>query len=151
MNNMKEVKIIQSKTEPNKNHLWLSDEGLKQFKGNGWEQVMSDGGSGGGSIADMLEYKDLRNSNELLAPFFISVSILAKTQDNLGLSVVPTSSVIGSDDPILAIGISLELPFMSSFNTNILTIKDALILNGILEDYNNLPNLTKEQFYNLNE
>lgn len=29
--------IIQSKTEPNKNNIWLSEEGLKKYGKNGWE------------------------------------------------------------------------------------------------------------------
>lgn len=154
MNNMKEVKIIQSKTEPNKNHLWLSDKGLKQFKGDGWEQVLSNdnGSSGDGNIVDMLEYKDLRNiSNEFLVPVFNSMAVLTKAQSDKGISIGPVGGFGGSDDTILAIGISLDLPFISYLSTNIVTVKDALILNELLEDYNNLPNITKEQFYNLNE
>ena len=33
--------IIQSKTEPNKNNLWLSEEGLKKYGKNGWEPLGS--------------------------------------------------------------------------------------------------------------
>ena len=44
--------IIQSKTEPNKNDIWLSEEGLKKYGKNGWEPLgggdteVSSGGSG---------------------------------------------------------------------------------------------------------
>lgn len=129
MNSMKEVKIIQSKTKPNKNHLWLSDEGLKQFKGNGWEQVLSNagGGSGGGNIIDMLEYKDLTNiSYEFLVPVFSSMAILLKAQNDKGIVLTPAHSYSDNDGTILAMGFSLDLPMMIPYiNPDILTVKDA--------------------------
>lgn len=52
---MEQIKVIKSNTEPNnKNVLWLSREGLKEFKGNGWEVISGDSG---GQVDDKLFIK----------------------------------------------------------------------------------------------
>lgn len=70
---MEQIKVIKSNTEPNnKNALWLSKEGLKEFKGNGWEVISrgnSESGSGGGSSMININYTDLvdlRNNSKLI-------------------------------------------------------------------------------------
>lgn len=58
--------IIQSKTEPNKNDIWLSEEGLKKYGKNGWEPLgggnsSNSGGSnsgGGGPVIIELSIGD---------------------------------------------------------------------------------------------
>lgn len=52
--------IIQSKTEPNKNDIWLSEEGLKKYGKNGWEPL------GGGGINDSTPVVNEVSGNELL-------------------------------------------------------------------------------------
>lgn len=50
--------IIQSKTEPNKNDIWLSEEGLKKYGKNGWEPLgggsNNSGGSNSGGYSDIM-------------------------------------------------------------------------------------------------
>lgn len=84
MNNMKEVKIIQAKTEPNKNHLWLSDEGLKQFKGDGWEQVLSNDG-GNGREPELININDinLEQSSEQKNIIMFSATITKEQYDSI--------------------------------------------------------------------
>lgn len=45
--------IIQSKTEPNKNDIWLSEEGLKKYGKNGWEPL-GGGSNNSGGYTDMM-------------------------------------------------------------------------------------------------
>ena len=45
--------IIQSKTEPNKNDIWLSEEGLKKYGKNGWEPL-GGGGSNDSSLGNKI-------------------------------------------------------------------------------------------------
>ena len=53
---MKELKVIQSTTEPKQTSvLWLSPEGLKRFTSNGWE-VISGSCNGSGSVSDTKKY-----------------------------------------------------------------------------------------------
>lgn len=46
--------IIQSKTEPNKNDIWLSEEGLKKYGKNGWEPLGGGSNNSGGGYTDMM-------------------------------------------------------------------------------------------------
>lgn len=52
--------IIQSKTEPNKNNLWLSEEGLKKYGKNGWEPL-------GGGISPNTPIVDSISGDELVS------------------------------------------------------------------------------------
>ena len=45
--------IIQSKTEPNKNDIWLSEEGLKKYGKKGWEPL-GGGSNNSGGYTDMM-------------------------------------------------------------------------------------------------
>lgn len=54
--------IVQSKNEPDKNNLWLSEEGLKKYGNNGWELI---GGKGGG-VTDTTPITDSLNGDELI-------------------------------------------------------------------------------------
>lgn len=52
---MKELKVIQSTTEPKQTSvLWLSPEGLKRFTSKGWEVIS--GGNGGSGSGDTKKY-----------------------------------------------------------------------------------------------
>lgn len=48
--------IIQSKTELNKNDIWLSEEGLKKYGKNGWEPLGSSNNNSGSSGPVIIEY-----------------------------------------------------------------------------------------------
>ena len=52
--------IIQSKTEPNKNNLWLSEEGLKKYGKKGWEPL-------GGGISPNTPIVDSISGDELVS------------------------------------------------------------------------------------
>ena len=58
--------IIQLKTEPNKNDIWLSEEGLKKYGKNGWELL---GGKTSSSGYDDTEIKAQikENANNIAA------------------------------------------------------------------------------------
>ena len=51
--------IIQSKTEPNKNDIWLSEEGLKKYGNKGWEPL-------GGGISPSTPIVNEVSGNELI-------------------------------------------------------------------------------------
>lgn len=56
---MKELKVIQSTTEPKQTSvLWLSPEGLKRFTSNGWEVI-----SGSSSTSDSKTYDNDFNND----------------------------------------------------------------------------------------
>lgn len=142
MNNMKEVRIIQSKTEPNKNHLWLSDEGLKQFKGNGWEQVLSNdnGGSGGGSNIKYFDISTL-NENQILAVNFVSLFYKFINRD--GYAIIATTTDEGT---LLAVAIDFNLK-LSAGNEILLTVEKMLQNYNVYDSLIACPELTEEQFY----
>ena len=169
MNNMKEVRIIQSKTEPNKNHLWLSDEGLKQLKGNGWEQVLSNdnGGSGSGSIdpndENYVEYIDIKQNALLLEALPMSLMLLKiklpQQINGLGevgdIVVLPYTAIMLFN---IELGSILDMDHLHckfypnvkiSINNEWISPKEQLIKMGF--NWDTLPKITKEQFYNLNE
>lgn len=67
---MKQFKnIIQSQTEPDKNSIWLSPQGLKKFSKKGWELI---GGSTGGG-----------GSNDYILPFTTDGNIDSKYFDEI--------------------------------------------------------------------
>lgn len=158
MNNMKEVKIIQSKTEPNKNHLWLSDEGLKQFKGNGWEQVLSnDGGGSGGSDNEIIYYnvKDTEFAEEKTVTSLASLCKLYSGDDSASQFYFITTigayfGLYKDNFELVAIGYDYNLIVTDSKSGYKETTIKELLGEEFIEFFKTYQ-ITKEEFYNLNE
>lgn len=63
------VDVIKSRTEPATNKLWLSPEGLKEYKSNGWELTTGNSNNSSASMINIL-WEDLKNLRDsaLLIP-----------------------------------------------------------------------------------
>lgn len=106
------------------------------------------GGSGSGSgEASSIEYLDVRNVDDTTKQMLVAASYLVKMPlDQGGIYVtVPISNGLGiekilNDTNYVAVPISIQLKEGFSIN-------DLLIQQGV--SLNNIPRITKEQFYNL--
>ena len=158
MNAMKEVKIIQSKTEPNKNHLWLSDEGLRQFKGTGWEQVLSNDNECSGDSDNEILYYDIKGTelaNELSFYAYASLCKLYSGDESASpfYFITTMGAYLGAyknNFELVAIGYDFNLLVSNSRNGYKETPIKELLGGEVLVEYLKTFQITKEQFYNLN-
>lgn len=117
--------IIQSKTEPNKNDIWLSEEGLKRYGKNGWEPL--GGGSTNDSTSvgaketyileitnDKTDYDKLKEAvfdNKIII-FINTVCTALYEETDTGEGIYIMGSVI--DASILNIGVNCNVIYVSS-------------------------------------
>lgn len=130
--------IIQSKTEPNKNDIWLSEEGLKKYGKNGWEPLGGNSNNSGDSKPVIIEIDSQDfinngydcNDNELQA--ILNYNVAFKMTNiaipNLGTFILRPYSYVESVDGLI-IGMFIEMKDTDSTRT-------SFLLNG-----NKLTNL----------
>lgn len=115
--------IIQSKTEPNKNDIWLSEEGLKKYGKNGWEPLgggsNNSGGSnsgGGGPVIIELDASDFNsngyNCSDTEIQAILNYNVLFKITnfplDNINTIILRPCSYVDSNEGLI-IGMFVEM------------------------------------------
>lgn len=117
--------IIQSKTEPNKNDIWLSEEGLKKYGKNGWEPLGGgSNNSGGGNEPVIIEYP--YDSNEEIAVTDEQIEAVKNGNVKIKLTVTGTTNyIILAPISITIMKEAAEIVVRSYFGEN---ITDAILL-----------------------
>lgn len=156
----KKNKVVYSDIQPNAKEagVWVNttDGNVMVEKDGKW---VDDGGSGSGSEDESIVYLkvaldgfDPGLRNKLLS---CSCAIVYNNFDNSG-HVSPSSTIMMNTDSwtesvTLAIAIDLNaemVDFDTAGNATRYTVKDRLIELGVFDIVNDIPKLTKEQFYN---
>ena len=104
--------------------------------------------SGGGEGGSDLEYLDLSGLNEENFGV-VTFSSLLKIKNAGKIGIGQTGLLIDDFDEVLAGAFAKELRMWIG-DSMVTSIKDLLPLTGLSIDYDAIPRLTKEQFYDLN-
>lgn len=101
--------------------------------------------AGGGSDMEYLDLSGLNEEDLILG----QLSSLLKIKNNGKIGVGQTTLLLSDFDEVLAAAFATELRMWIG-DSMVTSIKDLLPLMGLSIDYDAIPRITKEQFYDLN-
>ena len=115
-----------------------------------YNEIIQGGGSGSGSgEASTVEYLDVSGLDKMTKSALLEFSFYAKINTN-GTIVVAfgtMTDVRSVPDNIIALGVDTNASMIAANTTY--TVIEYFKLIGLLDVYNSVPRITKEQFYSL--
>ena len=123
--------------------------------------VLNERADVGGASESSIEYFDVSGLDVDMARTAAAFSVLIKTLETIGGTDFDYEGVTNTSFALLggltnnikikgvAIDWGMELKVITSLNKPIVTMREYLTYMDMMELFDNLPRLTKEQFYNL--
>lgn len=146
------AKIYNGNVQPNPKEykIWVNDEGIiKTWNGTEWIEQSGGSGESGGGEDSTVEYLDVSGLNTNIKRAFLEFSFYVKVSvdGNTSIGFGTMTDIRSVPDNIIALGVDTNANIVNSSLTT--TVIGYMEMIGMLDMYNSIPRITKEEFYNL--